>query len=71
MAFPLHIDVAQYPSRVRWWMAVAWVLIVVKCILVWWSIGHWQVPIHPLWIVAPTLIFAGLASLLWLTHEPD
>ncbi len=71
MNLPLHIDVAQYPRRVRWVMSLAWVAIVVKCFLVWWAIGHWHVPIHPLWIVVPTLIFATLATSLWLTHHED
>lgn len=66
-----HIDVAQYPTRVRWFMAVAWLLIAVKCVVVWWAVNRWQVPIHPGWVIIPTLLFAGLASALWLTHERD
>jgi hypothetical protein len=71
MNLPLHIDVAQYPRRVRWFMAIAWVAILVKCVLVWWAMGHWHVPYHPMWIVGPTLAFAALASALWLTHYED
>ncbi|MDO8541349.1 MAG: hypothetical protein Q7S40_12995 [Opitutaceae bacterium] len=71
MTLPFHTDVAQYPIRVRWFMAVAWVAIAVKCVLVWWAIQHWNVPIHPAWVIAPTLAFAGLASGLWLTHTRD
>jgi hypothetical protein len=71
MHIPLHIDLAQYPRRVRWLMAVLWGVVVAKCIVVWWAIDRWQVPFHPLWIVAPTIIFAGLASMLWLTHHEE
>ena len=71
MHIPLHIDLAQYPRRVRWIMAVLWAVIVAKCFFVWWAIGRWEVPFHPLWIVAPTIIFAGLASILWLTHHEE
>jgi hypothetical protein len=71
MNLHLHLDVAQYTPRVRWFMAAAWVLIVAKCFLVWWAIGHWNVPIHPLWIVAPTVAFAALATSIWLTHHED
>lgn len=52
-------------------MAVAWILIALKCVIVSWAIVRWSVPIHPLWVIAPTLLFAGLASVLWLTHRPD
>ena len=52
-------------------MSVAWVLIAAKCVLVWWAMLHWRMPFHPLWIVAPTLVFAGVATLLWLTHKEE
>ncbi len=71
MTSPFHIDVAQYPNRVRWFMVMAWALIALKCVLVWWAINHWQVPFHPLWIVGPTLVFAALATVIWLTHHRD
>lgn len=71
MNSPIHIDLAQYPSRVRWFMAVAWLVIAVKCVLVWWAIEHWHMPFHPAWIIAPTLVFALLASVLWLTHPRE
>lgn len=67
----MHIGIAQYSRRVRWFMAIAWLVILAKCVLVWWAIGHWNVPFHPLWVVGPTLVFAGLATLLWLAHTPD
>jgi hypothetical protein len=52
-------------------MAVAWVLVAVKCTLVWWAMIHWSVPFHPLWIVGPTLAFAALATAVWLAHHED
>lgn len=71
MTSPFSIDVAQCPSRIRWFMASAWLLIGLKCVLVWWAIDHWQVPFHPIWIVGPTLAFAALATAVWLTHHRD
>lgn len=65
------IDLAQYSARARWIMTAAWMLIAAKCVLVWWAMLHWHVPFHPLWIVAPTLAFAALATSLWLTHHDD
>jgi hypothetical protein len=71
MNLPLHLPTEHYAKRMRWFMGVAWLLITVKCIVVWWAMNHWAVPFHPLWIVAPTVVFAAIASLLWLTHEPE
>jgi hypothetical protein len=71
MHLPIHLDLAQYPRRVRWFMAILWAIILAKCIVVWWAIGHWHVPFHPMWIVAPTIGFATLASALWLTHHEE
>ena len=69
MNLPFHPEVVQHSRRVRLFMAIAWALIAIKCVLVWWAIGHWNVPIHPLWIVGPTVAFAGLATVVWLTHH--
>ncbi len=67
----ISVGIDQYPLRVRWFMAVAWALIFTKCWAVWWVIDHWRVPVHPLWIIGPTLAFAVLASIIWLTHRPE
>ena len=71
MTIPLHIDIAQYPVRSRWLMGAAWIAILGKCAGVWWAVEHWHMPFHPAWIVVPTLVFAGLASMLWATHVRD
>jgi hypothetical protein len=71
MNLPVHIDIGQYSPRVRWFVTIGWALIAVKCTLVWWAMTHWSVPFHPLWIVGPTLMFALLATVLWVTHQED
>jgi hypothetical protein len=71
MTFPVHIDIEQYSRRSRWLMSVAWLVILVKCAVVSWAIDRWQMPFHAAWIVGPTLVFAALASLLWLTHARE
>lgn len=68
---PIYSTVAQYSRRMCWFMAAAWVVIAVKCALVWWAMAHWSVPFHPLWIVGPTLAFAALATMLWMTCHDD
>lgn len=52
-------------------MAVAWVLIAVKCVLVWWAMNHWAFATHPLWVVGPTLLFAALVTAILLTHHSE
>ncbi len=69
MHLPVHLDVEQYPPRVRLVMAVAWVLIAIKCVVVWWAVERWHMPFHPMWVIAPTLAFAALATFLWVTHH--
>lgn len=70
MIHPIHVDAARYPLRMRWFLAVAWIVILAKCTVVWWAMNHWHVPIHPAWIVIPTLMLAGLATALWIApHE--
>lgn len=66
-----HLDEVRQPVGTRWLMLGAWVLILAKCAAVWWAIGHWHVPVHPAWIIVPTLLMAALATVLWVTHEED
>jgi hypothetical protein len=53
----------------RWFLGVAWVVIVAKCIAVAWVIPHYHVPVHPLWIIGPTLFAAAFVTVLWTTHH--
>ncbi len=53
----------------RRFLGVAWLMIVAKCVVVWWAIPHYHVPVHPMWIIGPTLFFAGLVTVLWTTHR--
>lgn len=71
MSLPVYLNVAQYPRRMRWFMAGAWLVIGLKCVVVWWAMAHWNAPMHPLWVVGPTLLFAALVTGIWLTHRPD
>jgi hypothetical protein len=52
-------------------MAIVWAVILVKCVVIWWAMVHWSVPLHPLWIVVPTLVFAATATAIWLTHRRE
>lgn len=71
MFHSIHLDENRYPVRMRWLLAALWVLILAKCVVVWWAIGHWNVPIHPAWVIVPTLLFAAVATGIWLTAHDD
>ena len=47
----------------------AWVLIFLKCWAVIWAIERYHIPVHPLWITVPTLVFGGLCTVLYLRGE--
>lgn len=49
-------------------MGAAWVVVVIKCLVVSWAVSHWRMPFHAAWVVGPTLVFAALATLLWAAH---
>lgn len=66
-----RLEIAQNPRRLRRIMAVAWLLIVVKSLLVWWAVGHWHTPFNPFWVIGPTLLFAALATAVWLTNDRE
>ncbi|MDD2764769.1 MAG: hypothetical protein PHE83_12435 [Opitutaceae bacterium] len=57
------------PRRVRLWFEIGWVVIIAKCLAVPWMIARWQIPVHPGWVIIPTLIFAALVTLLVLAHR--
>ncbi|HEY9248320.1 MAG TPA: hypothetical protein VIO38_04280 [Rariglobus sp.] len=55
--------------RVERWIAAGWVLITVKCAAIWWLIDVYRVPIHPLWLVGPTVLFGLLATALYIWRD--
>jgi hypothetical protein len=64
----LH-PLANLSRFARWFLGVAWLVIVAKCFVVWWAIPHYHVPVHPLWIIGPTLFFAALVTVIWTRHH--
>jgi len=50
-------------------VVVGWVLIALKCTLLPGLFQRWQVPVHPGWVIVPTLIFAGLVTVLIAMHD--
>jgi hypothetical protein len=51
------------------WIIGGWVLILMKCTVLWWAINAYSVPIHPMWIVGPTIAFAALTTALYVWRD--
>jgi len=59
------------PRRVRLWLEIGWAVIIAKCLAVPWVIDRWQIPVHPGWVIGPTLVFATLVTLLVLAPRRE
>ncbi len=62
---------ARVPRRVRLALEIGWVIIIAKCLAVPWVVNHYQVPFGSGWVIVPTLLFAGLVTLLVVIHYDD
>lgn len=51
------------------WLIAGWVLIMLKCAAMWWAIETYRVPIHPMWLVGPTVVFGLLATALYIWRD--
>lgn len=47
-------------------LIAGWILIGMKCAAVWWCIHAYAMPVNPWWIIAPTLLAAGVCTWLYL-----
>ncbi|MCU0793939.1 MAG: hypothetical protein MUE42_14045 [Opitutaceae bacterium] len=66
----MHTTLKSSPSdHTTLVLTFGWVLVLAKCALLTWAIHHWSVPIHPGWLVWPTLAFAALATGLWVSRD--
>jgi len=61
-----HPSVAATPlsRRTRLFLEIGWLVIVVKCLVVPWVITRWQIPVHPGWVIVPTLMYAALVTIV-------
>lgn len=53
-------------ERLMW---IFWGVIIAKCGGIWWLMRHYNVPIHPLWVVVPTLMFAALITAVYVWRD--
>jgi len=56
-------------ARVERVLGVCWVVIALKCVLVVWLFDRYHVPVSPLWVIAPTAVFAALCTLVYVLRD--
>ena len=56
-------------ARVEKIILICWGLIAVKHVAVIWTVHHYAVPFHQLWINAPTFLLGLLATLAYYLRE--
>ncbi len=72
LAFVKEISVREktLPNpRMSRLLLAGWVLIAGKCWLVNWLIEKYRVPIDPLWVIIPTLLFALLCTAVYFWRD--
>jgi hypothetical protein len=55
--------------RVERVIATCWVIILVKSFAVIWLFDRYNVPVNALWVIAPTVIFAALCTVVYLLRD--
>jgi len=51
--------------RVETLIYVCWGLIVLKTFVVIWAVHHFAMPFNPMWVIAPTVTFAFVATSIY------
>jgi hypothetical protein len=60
---------AQRNPRVERVIAICWAIIAIKSVVVVWLFNRYHVPVSPLWVIAPTVAFASLCTLVYLLRD--
>ena len=55
--------------RVERLLAICWGVIVIKCLAVVWLFDHYRIPVNALWVIAPTIVFATLCTVVYLLRD--
>lgn len=72
LAFVKEVSVREktVPNpRMERLILAGWVLIAGKCWLVTWLIERYRVPINPLWVVVPSVLFALLCTVVYFWRD--
>ena len=70
--FVREVRVRERPPRnlrVERVLEAGWPVIALKCVLVVWLFGRYHVPVSALWVIAPTVAFAALCTLVYLLRD--
>ena len=51
--------------RIERLFLLAWILIVLKSVFVVWAVDHYHIPFSALWVIVPTVAFAGLCTAVY------
>jgi hypothetical protein len=51
--------------RIERLFLIAWILIAIKSAFVVWAVGRYRIPFSPLWVILPTVAFAGLCTAVY------
>jgi hypothetical protein len=57
--------------RVERIIFAGWLLIALKSVFIWWACARYSVPIHPLWIIAPTVMFGLLCTAVYFGRREE
>lgn len=62
----VHLKERRQPSRkVERLILIGWLIIVSKCFVVAWAIERYSIPIHPGYVIVPTLFMAAICTALY------
>ena len=50
-------------------LLAGWLLITVKSWLIIWAVEKYHVPVDPLWVIVPTVIFALVCTVVYFRGE--
>jgi hypothetical protein len=62
-------DKSPRNRRLERLFAICCVVIFFKSVAVIWLFAHYHVPVNPLWVIAPTVIFAALCTAVYLLRD--
>jgi hypothetical protein len=62
-------DKAPRNRRVERLIVICWAIILLKSFAVVWLFDRYHVPVNPLWVIAPTVIFASLCTVVYLLRD--
>ena len=55
--------------RIERLLLLGWVLIALKSWLIIWAIAKYQVPVNPLWVIVPTVVFGLVCTVVYIRGE--